>query len=298
MIIKSSWLARTIAEKLKSIVGNREELVRKTAEEVNEEFLDWLSRKGQRPFFVFLNYMDAHAPYSAPPPFDTHFGPKKPWPAKSRRSWSRQEYQVAIDAYDGTIAYVDYHLGRLLDELSKRNLLQNTVVVVTSDHGELFGEHRLFGHGNSLYRPLLHVPMVISFPSLVPAGKRIDAPITLRDLTATMVELAGLAERASFPGQSLTKYWSDKRYSDGAESLILAEVSKSIGVQEWKPIAQGDIKSLVSGGMQYMRYGDGSEELYDFDHDPAEEHNLAGDEKSRPILLGFRQSLGRLLLNK
>ena len=86
--------------------------------------------------------------------------------------------------YDGAIASIDQEIGRLLDELRRRGVLDNTIVIVTSDHGEQFGEHGLNGHGNSLYLPLLRVPLVIRYPPRVAGSIRADEPVTLRDLAA------------------------------------------------------------------------------------------------------------------
>ncbi|MBK6307951.1 MAG: sulfatase-like hydrolase/transferase [Gemmatimonadetes bacterium] len=90
-------------------------------------------------------------------------------------------------------------MGRLLDELGRRGALDNTIVVITSHHGELFGEHGLTGHANALYLPLLQVPLVIRYPAKVPGAWRVTEAISLRDLAATIAELAGLPPTPS-PG--------------------------------------------------------------------------------------------------
>src|SRR5262249_3466064 len=143
----------------------------------------------QKPFFAFLNYFDAHGPYLPPPPFNRKFGDGGPQPdLMVRRTWSPQEIQRSIDAYDGALSYLDEQLGILLDKLKNQHLLENTLIVVTSDHGEQFGEHGLFDHANSLYRPLLHVPLVISYPPRVPASIRISHPVTLVNLPSTILD--------------------------------------------------------------------------------------------------------------
>ncbi|MEP7346839.1 MAG: sulfatase-like hydrolase/transferase, partial [Gemmatimonadaceae bacterium] len=148
---------------------------RKTAAAVNAELLRWIDTTPGRPFFAFLNYFDAHDPYAAPPPFDRAF------PKASN----------AQDQYDGGIAYMDQQLGTLMSELRRRGVLDHTVVVIASDHGELFGEHELFGHGNSLYWPLLHVPLVMRYPSRIAAGTHDARVVSLRDVPATILDLAG-----------------------------------------------------------------------------------------------------------
>jgi arylsulfatase A-like enzyme len=296
MIMKSSWLARIFVDKLKSIKGNTDELVHKRATEVNEDFLSWLSHNTSRPFFVFLNYMDAHAPYISPKPFDTLFGPKRTRPDKSvRRTWSPQQIQMELDAYDGCIAYLDHQLSLLFHELQKRGVLKNTLVIITSDHGEQFGEHSLFDHGNSLYRVSLQVPLLISFPGRVPAGKRIQEAVTLRDIPATILDLVKLEVEPRLPGNSLARYWNGTYTSHSSPSALLSEISKCINLPAWLPVCKGDMKSLVANGMHYIKNGDGREELYDFENDPAEERDLANSKEGRQKLEEFRRSLESIL---
>jgi arylsulfatase A-like enzyme len=296
MIIRSSWVARTIAEGLQNMIGSRRELVRKTAEEVNEEFLDWLSQKGNRPFFAFLNYMDAHAPYLPPKPFDDAFGPKRARPdASIRRTWSAREIQIEQDAYDGSIAYLDHQLGLVFGELERRGVLENTLVIITSDHGEQFGEHGLFDHGNSLYRVSLQVPLVFLFPSRVPAGKRVHEIVTLRDIPATIMDLVKLEGTPRFPGNSLSRHWNGSTDAVDSKSLLLAEISKGINMPEWLPVMKGNMVSLVADGYNYIRNGDGREELYDFESDPGEERDLSGSEKGHTTIERFRGLLGNIL---
>jgi arylsulfatase A-like enzyme len=293
MIAHSSWLTRTFAEKFQGIIGNRQKLVRKSAAEVNENFTRWLSHQEQRPFFVFLNYMDAHSPYLPPEPFDLKFASKRP-----RDPWVREDHKYAAEeidalmaAYDGAVTYLDHQLGLLFDELEHQGRLEDTLVIVTSDHGEQFGEHGLMGHANSLYLPLLHVPLVVSFPSRVPAGRRVPEPVTLRDIPATVVDLVGFEGKPHFPGHSLAPYWSTGHDPGRSAAALLSEVSQSINLAAWLPSMKGDMKSLVMDGMHYIKNGDGREELYDFESDPAEERDLAGSEEGRRALERFRRSL-------
>jgi arylsulfatase A-like enzyme len=297
MIAHSSWLARTLAEKLKRMMGSQQKLVRKTAAELNEDFLRWLSYKDQRPFFVFLNYMDAHEPYLPAKPFDMKFAstrPRDPW-VREDYKYSAEEIGELMAAYDGTIAYLDHHLGLLFDELERQRLLENTLVVITSDHGEQFGEHGLMGHGNSLYLPLLHVPLMILFPSHVPTGKRVREPVSLRDVPATVVDLIKLEGESHFPGTSLARYWGGTHDPGKPAAALLSEVSQSINLAEWLPSMKGDMKSLVMDGRHYIKNGDGREELYDFENDPAETRDLADSEEGRRALERFRRSLTTVL---
>jgi arylsulfatase A-like enzyme len=295
--VQSSWLAREMATLLKPVF-HVDQLVHKTAADVNEEFLKWLeTTPPQTPFFAFLNYFDAHAPYVSPPPFNTRFGSGGPPPnIMVRRSWSPQEIQRSLDAYDSALAYVDDQLGRLVDSLRVQGLLQDTIVAVTSDHGEQFGEHGLFDHGNSLYRPVLQVPLIISFAAKVPQGVRISEPVTLADLPATLLELAGAGtDMRTLPGHSLQPHWTSPHPPAEGGRALIAEVSKAINMPEWLPATKGPMKSVVLGGMHYIRNGDGREELYDFDRDVGEVENLVGRAEARAALERSRRALAGLL---
>ena len=113
---------------------------------------------------------------------------------------------MARDCYDDCIAFLDEQLGRLLDELQGQGLLDNTDVIITSDHGEAFGDHGYFGHAFTRRLDEIGVPLVILSPT-APAGRVVDSPVSLRDLPATVVDLLGLSAASPFPGRSLAAYW-------------------------------------------------------------------------------------------
>jgi arylsulfatase A-like enzyme len=277
---------------------------RKTAEHINRDFLDWLDRQpGGRPLFVFLNYVDAHDPYIVPPGFDRHFGlyPNGDEALRNLQTWHLRVRrppvpddlrQMASDAYDDSIAYLDDQLGRLFDALKCRGVLKDTWLVITSDHGEQFGEHGLFLHGNSLYRPLIDVPLVIVPPEgEPPSGLRIKQVVSLRDLPATAVDRLGLANDAPFPGQSLARYWdafASSAASTRAADPVLSEVSLQGALKGSRipstPAARGPMHAIATGDHIYIRLGDGTEELFDTQADPGETRNLVQESScSRPL---------------
>jgi arylsulfatase A-like enzyme len=283
--------------RLRKHLGYYELPNRKPAAELNAEFLGWLSGNAGRPFFAFLNYFDVHAPYLPPPAFAARFGGgrarRHPFLLPGR-DWSPAEVQAEIDAYDGTIASLDHHVGGLFDELRQRGLLENTLVLITSDHGEEFGEHGLFEHGDSLYLPALHVPLLLLFPGRVPAGRRVGAPVSLRDLSATVLDLVGL--KPWLPGNSLGRRWRKSDGVGGPEAeVILSEVSFAPNKPDWVPVSKGDMKSLFAGRYHYIRNGDGREELYDVTDDPLEQQDLAGTAQGRGDLEPLRKALQSLL---
>jgi len=225
------------------------------------------------------------------------FGDSSPLPDISvRRSWSPREIQRSIDAYDATLAYLDHELGRLVDGFNARHLLETTLIVITSDHGEQFGEHGLFDHANSLYRQALQVPLVISFPGRAPAGKHVTEPVSLVDLPATILDLAEITDGgARFPGRSLAEYWRQPNMATGTRAALLSEISKGINLPPWVPASRGAMQSVIAGGMHYIRHADGTEELYDFERDVAERDDISGRPDVRNALEESRLALDGLL---
>src|SRR5215831_18325523 len=164
--------------------------IRKRADVINNELLQWLDKSQSRPFFAFLNYFDVHDPYGAPRAYVN-----LPW-----------QQLTEVDRYDAGIRFTDDYLGRLLKGLDARGQLQNTLVIVTSDHGESLGQHHLQTHGRALYRELIQVPLIFWFPNRIPAGVRVPQPVTNAAIPATVMSLL-TNDNATFPGPSLDRLW-------------------------------------------------------------------------------------------
>lgn len=283
----------------------RDTLGRKRASDINSAFLSWLDDRRGRPFFVFLNYLDAHSPYLSPEHYHTLFMDRQQRVREKQDSFnppatydgSGETIELWIAGYDGALNYLDAELGKLFDELRSRNLLDNTLVVITSDHGEAFGEHdNLFQHGHSLYRELIHVPLIIRFPRKVPAGLTISPPVSLRDVPRTITSLAVPGASSVFPGESLAAFWSaegSKMYSE--RKPLLAEVSGREGVHEAMPISKGWVKSLITPQWHFIIYESGRVELYDIKQDPKEIRNLAYTPTGRGIVDDFKTQLQKRL---
>ena len=176
-----------------------------TAGEIEQTFgegLRWVEQHRDERFFLFLHTYQVHNPYEPPPAYDLF------------KSYEKDGQLVPIDAktpvwerdrrlYAGEVRYTDAVLDGLLDHLGELGLLDETIVVVTSDHGDEFGEHGLIGHAKTVYDEVMHVPMVLLAPRLVPAGRRIDVPVSLIDLAPTLLDLTGLPVPPAMHGQSL-----------------------------------------------------------------------------------------------
>jgi arylsulfatase A-like enzyme len=284
---------------------------RKDASMINQEFLDWLSRRDDagRPFLAFLNYWDAHHPYVLPTPDSVHFGLTAEssgdmeiltGPMDKQRLNARGE-QLLRDAYDDCIAFVDRQLGLLVGELSRRGVLDQTVVIITSDHGESLGEHDLFGHGLTLYRPELHVPLLILGSSNLPKGRVVSDPVSLRDIPATIVDLLGIRDESPFPGNSLARYWSPSAPTSSMSPPDgpMAELDSpqpGDAQRRRSPAIEGPLASIVLHDLVYIRnLKTGREELYNWRLDPLESKNIAGSKDSVRDIEFLRRELTEVL---
>ncbi|MEO6444497.1 MAG: sulfatase-like hydrolase/transferase [Gemmatimonadaceae bacterium] len=228
----------------------------KSASLIAGSFLRWQGGVAGRPYFAFLNFFDAHGPYESPTRYDTLFG-------RSDR---------VRDKYDRSIRYIDDELAAMFDTLRARGLLDNTIIVLASDHGEQFGEHGLAWHSNSLYEQLTHVPLFIRFPARVPAGVRVTQQVSLRDLAATLVDLAGLPAGHGFGGVTLAPTWQSP---GGRGSAALSELSRGVNADVSNLNAKGDMHALADDSLHYIRNGTGTHELYAYRRDPRETQELS-----------------------
>jgi arylsulfatase A-like enzyme len=261
---------------------------RKSAADISSAFLGWLSRRPSgRPFFVFLNYFDAHDPYMPAPPFDTLFGPVRAVP---RLNWGQQPSAELVaawrDEYDRSLAYLDHELGLLFDELDARGILDETIIVVTSDHGEHLGEHGYMRHGNTLYMPVVHVPLIARYPAVVPAAVRVPLNVTLRDVPATLLDIAGI-DNAPISGNSLVTAWAGVP----PVSPLYSEVRTAVRIPVRYPNSAADLHSLFDSGLHYIFSSAGHEELYRFVDDPLEQVNLMSTAELPGDAERFRQVL-------
>ena len=289
---------------------------RKSAEQINASALQWVAQKRDTPFFVFLNYFDVHDPYLVPETGRRpHFGETantlaqrrilRDWITEQPRERTAAEMSLARDAYDDCLAYLDDQIGRLLDGLDRLGRLENTIVIVTSDHGEHFGEHTregfpMVGHRLSVYQPEIHVPLVIVAPGKIQPATRIRSAASLRDLPATIVDLAKLKGTSPFPGKSLLT----ELQSDGTSAEF---VSGSVALSEFTPKTDvisatpeqlrtlGLMRAVVTDEKTYHRHGDGLEELFDLQTDPGETKNLIKQPAASAELKLLKQSFSELV---
>lgn len=263
-----------------------------TARRINERTLAWLRANREKPFFAYLHYRDVHAPYVPPPPYDKMFdrpGEGRPLsdfeyksqPPDMRKPHRFRDLDTYVELYDGEIRYTDDHLGRLLETLSKEGFLENTVIFLTSDHGESFLEHRSWTHGSGLYEELTRVPLLLVLPGERHKGKRVEAPVQTTDIYPTVLELLDVEIPSQLQGRSLFDAIEGK--ADPKRPVF----SEALVSRRHRPWGFGQMVAVRSGGWKliYNRWGR-TGELYDLTQDPGETQDLVDrqPERARQLL--------------
>jgi arylsulfatase A-like enzyme len=260
------------------------------ADVVTEDALDWIDQNRDNPFFIFVHYFDPHVTYGPPAPYDTIFDPD--YSGRLGNSFDRGTYIRMQDAlsiegdpraeadwnhvralYDGEILFTDYAVGELLKGLDERGLRDNTLIILLSDHGEEFFDHKGFEHGHTLYDELIKIPLIFSLPGVVPKGVRIEKQVRLLDVLPTSLDILGMTQTTHMEGSSLwplmtgdadvtdTKVAALPQQFAFSESMLYGTEKKSITAYPWKLI-----------------YDTVSEDqmLFNLAHDPGEHDDLSG----------------------
>jgi arylsulfatase A-like enzyme/Flp pilus assembly protein TadD len=215
---------------------------------VADAALGWLGRRDRgHPFFLWMHLYDAHQPYLAHPEATG-------LPHAGERS------------YDAEIAFADRQVGRLVEALAARGLADDTVIVVTGDHGEGLGQHGEMEHGYLLNEEVLHVPMIIVAPGRIPPGVRVRTMVSHRDLVPSVCDLLGVPPPPGLRGRNLAG--SDR--GDVASAPVYSETDLGLALFGWSPL-----RSITTERWKYVRTT--RPELYDRTADPNELVNLAPD---------------------
>jgi arylsulfatase A-like enzyme len=298
---------------LHKALGFQDELGRRWADDINRSVLRWVDRDSEKPFFVFINYYDVHDPYTPPQPYRSKFAQWENPGGLIDSYWgvdniyvpmTPDQLQGEVDAYDGGIAYVDEQIDQLLTELGSRGLAENLLVVVTSDHGEAFGEHGLLQHTNSLYREVIHIPLIFWWRGHLPEGERVAQPVSNAALPTTLLDLLGQQGqgtddvRAQFPGPPLTTVWANPQAgTDDVRDVDWPHPLAELAQHPWMPVqnpsAHGAMRSVVSPEWHYITHENLGEELYNWLADPQETINLASRTDMEPVAEQLRIYLGQ-----
>jgi choline-sulfatase len=245
---------------------------------ITQRGLPWLDRKA--PYLAMFSYLQPHWPWQPPQKYwDLYEGkgdlPRVPYeqvPAELRAGISRpttddwddltdEEIRRTRAAYYAMITYVDDEIGRILDELERLGTLDNTIIVYTSDHGEMLGERGTWLKGN-YFDPATRIPLLISYPPVIPAGTVIDTPVDLTDIFPTLVDLAGFTPPSHLAG----------------ESLLPLMHGDSEACNDWAVSGYGKEGMIRLGNYKLIIPTAGAEPwLFNLVEDPDEIHNLATD---------------------
>src|SRR5437868_9733938 len=223
--------------------------------------LDWLSKNYQKKFFLWMHLYDPHYPYRPPAPYS-------------------EEYRDR--PYDGEIAFADAQVGRLIEFLKNKGLYQNTLIILSGDHGESLGEHGEKTHGFFIYNATLHVPLIIHLPMGVHAGT-VPNLVNLADLMPTVLDALNIQIPAQVQGQSLLPLMSPKK-----------DTARSLYAETFLPRLHFNWSELRGVETETYHFIDAPKpELYDLRKDPGETHNLFGEKKA--VTAEMRVRLAKLI---
>ena len=301
------WFQRGFAEEVyrgykwesRYLNARKAEAVNKTAIELLE-----VAQSQDKPWFAFLHYWDPHTPYLPPAPFERMFysgdecDPSnrsmddvyacepftdyfRQWMCKpdpddhedisKKQLWTDRKY--VNSQYDASIAYMDASLSQLFQYLQVCGLMDETLLVITADHGEELDEHQLWYDHHGLYQTNCHIPLILHCPAIIPKTQRLNGLVTLKDIAPTVLDYAGekaLTEREKMEGESLRSIIENGSDDGSCSEVYLTECGwmKKRGwqTQKWKLIVE-------TGGTPKV-YNTPDIELYDLEDDPNEIYNL------------------------
>ncbi len=244
-----------------------------TTDELSELACTWLEKHRDTDYFLYLHYLDPHWPYTPPAPFRPE-GEPPPAIANAVDAWTAlrtgrfaptAEERAHIRAlYDGEVHYVDHALGRVMDTLKRLSLYEDTLLIVTHDHGEEFWDHGGWEHGHTLYNELIHSPLLIKLPGNHARGDT-NQPVSLTSLTPSILEICGVPfEPSAMSAPSFAPLLS----GGGGDAPPPALMSAGL-------LYYDDLECVIFDGLKYIR-GRITENtaLYDLDQDPQEKYSL------------------------
>ncbi len=263
------------------------------AKDVFDDAGNWIEAHKDERFFAYIQTIDPHVPYDPPGKYLQMYDPSE-YTGQIRPRMTgdllekakRNPPQVVFDAsdkrrlkalHDGEITKHDHFFGAFLERLSKLGLADDTLIVVTSDHGEEFDDHGSWGHGHSVYQELLHVPLMFRLPNRLPAGTKVGNAVSTLDISATVTDLLGVPGMAHNEGHALV-------------GLMLGEAPSqpSVAFSDF----QDDRRVITTGRWKLILRGNLTSTMFDLVADPMEEKQL--DASAFPI--GRRYS--RMLLGQ
>ena len=262
------------------------------AENVANHAMDLVDRFGDRPFFMFLHFYDPHWHYAPPPDvlkiFESSYagtltGNLKDFQNLRPEQVKPKDLEHLLALYDGEIRYTDNEIGRLLAHLKERGADRNTLMVVTSDHGEEFLDHGSWEHQKTLYEEVIRIPLIVSGPGV--AARREGQPVSLLDIAPTILDYLSVKPAPSMRGVSLLRPVGEFREMYGETDHTLDGTRLSFvrgGSKSWKAILRSDP----------AKQKEASSEWYDLAADPAERTNRPPAEALRVSIEMRARDLG------
>ncbi len=263
------------------------------AETLNKRIFAWLERRREEPFFLLINYMDTHTPYNARPFPGLLDGPCEAF------SWEfylkvhnevlaatpplpRQWLNILVDQYDVSIAHADQAVGQLLQHLKALRLDGRTLIVLTSDHGEYFGEHRLMEHGKDVYEEAVWVPLIVRKPGQT-AGEQVDRVVSL-----TAVPQIVFSQLPQATAARLRKRFPSRADDGAVISEIYFCAQRDLYHPRWGHRFKRIRTAIFDWPYKFIHSTDGAHELYHLEEDPQERNNLAQADEERAAALAER----------
>lgn len=248
------------------------------ASDITNKALDWMRDNKNENFFLFLNYWDPHSPYNAPRPYCTMFsasgdpfGEKLDWVQgnsevmRGEADIDESRRRLLVDGYDGEVAYMDHWIGRLFDGMKDLDLYDDCIIVVLSDHGESFGEHRYLEHGAHLYEDTVDMFLAIKHPGR-PAPADVDRLVQTHDIMPALLRDLRIGVPEGLEGEPL----------DEVSHPIVSELFPPLGrVTKYGDRFKRRLTSIYKDDSKLIRSTKGTVELYQLKSDPAELKNLA-----------------------
>ena len=256
---------------------------KRPAEQINTDIFNWLDKNKGHPFFMFINYYDAHFPYTPDLNFKKKFTNKRYdyrriSMMRNRGLYDKYLVSYMISLYDAEINYIDYHIGNLLDRLDALGIKNDTIIIITADHGEEFYEHGGYSHGNTLYNEVIHVPLIVYYPKEF-KPQRIEKRIGTIDTFSTILNMLKIEAQKNIDSASLiTLIKNGKPYS---KNYALSELFKRPNIFKQFGFKIDEIKPQIAVFYNnwklikvYAKKKIISSELFDLANDPKERENL------------------------
>ncbi len=253
-------------------------------------FCLWLSFYGpHRPIIPSAEFVKRYDPDKLSLPPNLHYEardlPRALADARKTMSLTDELHRQCLATYYGYVSQIDYNIGRVLEALERSGQAENTIVVYTSDHGEMMSEHGVWTKFNLAYDATVRVPLLIRYPQEIPADRRSDALVGLYDLLPTLCAQSGIAIPAAVQGSNLAPLWSEEKPQ--WRTSIVAEIGDPKGYP-------GLCQMARSSEAKYIKHQTGqrvTEQLFDLKSDPWEIENLAGQANHSQTLTQLRQVL-------